>query len=139
MSDLYKFIEELCESKGVNITQMCREANVTRSALSELKQGRTETLSAQNQTKIANYFSISTDSFEKKKIVLRAEDLFYGKDRLDDMLSDDDCTKKFVPIETNRDEMINILSNFSEKEIDELINYADFIAFKRNRGQSSPD
>ncbi len=61
MSDMYSRIEELCKDRGINITQMCRDADVTRANLTELKKGRTLTLSANTLDKISAYFGVSTD------------------------------------------------------------------------------
>ena len=57
---MYKRIKELCENKGITVTQMCKELSITRSCLSELSTGRTENLSYENAKKIADYFSVST-------------------------------------------------------------------------------
>lgn len=40
---------------------MCKEASVTRALLTELKMGRTETLTAKTLSKIATYFNVSVD------------------------------------------------------------------------------
>lgn len=56
---MYKRIEALCASRGLNVTQMCKEAGVARAPLTELKMGRTAILSAKNADKIASYFDVS--------------------------------------------------------------------------------
>lgn len=61
MSDMYKRIESMCKERGVNITQMCRDAGVPRGNLSELKMGRTLALSTRTLSKIATYFGVSVD------------------------------------------------------------------------------
>lgn len=61
MNDLYNKIEALCKNKDVNITKMCREAEVVRGNLSDLKMGRTNSLSAKNLSKIAMYFNVPID------------------------------------------------------------------------------
>ena len=61
MADMHARIVELCKEKGVNITQMCREAGIPRATLSELKMGRTVTLSPKNISKITSYFGITMD------------------------------------------------------------------------------
>ena len=62
MSTLYKKIEELCKSKEVNITAMCREAGVSRASLTDLKMGRKQSLSTETLLKIAAYFAVSVDA-----------------------------------------------------------------------------
>lgn len=59
MNEMYNRIEQLCEAQGINITQMCKEAEVARAPLTELKKGRTANLSAKNAEKIASYFGVS--------------------------------------------------------------------------------
>ena len=59
MSEMYERIKELCKQKGISVSKMCSELDITRSCLSELSTGRTETLSAANTAKIAGYFGVS--------------------------------------------------------------------------------
>ncbi|MFR1214020.1 MAG: helix-turn-helix domain-containing protein [Acutalibacteraceae bacterium] len=61
MVDMYSKIEQLCKENNTNITAMCRLLDISRSTLSELKAGRTKTLSAEYTTKIASYFQVSVD------------------------------------------------------------------------------
>ncbi|HWP80357.1 MAG TPA: helix-turn-helix transcriptional regulator [Candidatus Acidoferrum sp.] len=61
MNDLYQKIEQLCQLKNINITAMCREAGVSRGNITDLKKGRSKTLSAMSLSKIANYFGVSID------------------------------------------------------------------------------
>lgn len=59
MDDMYNKIESLCKARGSNITQMCRETNISRSVLSELKSGRTKQLSAKYLPVVADYLDVS--------------------------------------------------------------------------------
>lgn len=59
MNELYKRIEALCEKKGITITTMCKEANVNRGNLSDLKTGRQSGLSKKNLEKIAAYLEVT--------------------------------------------------------------------------------
>jgi len=59
VKNMYQTIEELCRIRNTNVTAMCRELEISRSVLSELKAGRTQTLSANNAEKIAAYFGVS--------------------------------------------------------------------------------
>lgn len=61
MGNMHARIVALCKERGVNITQMCREAGVPRATLSELKMGRTISLSPKNMNKLAIYFGIPMD------------------------------------------------------------------------------
>ena len=61
MSDLYKRINDLCDEKSINITLMCKQSGANRASLTDLKQGRKQSLSAETLYKIASYFSVSVD------------------------------------------------------------------------------
>ena len=61
MEGLYHRIEGLCQLEGINMSQMCRLAGVSRGALTDLKSGRKTGLSAATLTKIAGFFGVSTD------------------------------------------------------------------------------
>lgn len=61
MVDLYNKIELLCKSKNINITTMCKNIGLSRSTMTELKQGRSKTLLSETLTKTATYFGVSVD------------------------------------------------------------------------------
>lgn len=61
MSNLYERIEDLCKVEGINITEMCRRAEVPRGNLTDLLKGRQQSLSTKNMVKIANYFNVSVE------------------------------------------------------------------------------
>lgn len=78
MVELYDRIEELCKNRGVSITQMCRDSGASRAPLTELKKGRTKTLSTDTLSKIAAYFDVSIDYLvgneQKEKPVIDSDD-----------------------------------------------------------------
>lgn len=61
MLPLYEKIEGLCHARGINVTEMCRSANVPRSALSDYKAGRKKTINLKNLGKIADFFNVTLD------------------------------------------------------------------------------
>lgn len=61
MSDLYRNIHALCEKEGIKDGTLCANIGIRRSFLSELKAGRTKSLSAEVLSKIASYFNVSVD------------------------------------------------------------------------------
>lgn len=61
MSEMYKRIETLCKKQGITITQMCKDANVSRGSLTDLKMGRSSELSTQSTIKLSEYFGVSAD------------------------------------------------------------------------------
>ena len=60
---LYSVIENLCKDKGVGVCQMCNDLGFRNSLISDLKHGRSKTLSMQSIWKIAQYFGVSVDVF----------------------------------------------------------------------------
>ncbi len=61
MGNLYENIRLICEQNGTTVTQMCKDLDITRSILSELKSGRTKTLSLDVAQKIASFFFVDVD------------------------------------------------------------------------------
>lgn len=61
MNTVYLRIEELCRKKGINITFLCSECSIPRASLSDFKNGRTKSLSADTLAKISDYFNVSVD------------------------------------------------------------------------------
>ncbi len=61
MSELFTRIEALCKSQQITITELCRKSGASRGSLSDLKQGRKQSLSAETLSKIADYFGVSVD------------------------------------------------------------------------------
>ena len=62
--NMYEKIQQLCNEKGINPAGLCKATGIPKSTLSELKQGRTKTLSTQTLSKIAQYFNVSLGYFD---------------------------------------------------------------------------
>ena len=62
MANLYENIEKLCKQRGVNVTTMCKESGSSRGSLTDLKNGRKQTLKYETLDKIASYFGTSVDA-----------------------------------------------------------------------------
>ncbi len=56
---MYDLIEELCQSKGITVTALCRDCNIPRSSLTDYKKGRIKSLSTDTLCKIADYFGVT--------------------------------------------------------------------------------
>ena len=61
MNEMYSRIEALCKERKINMTQMCRETQIPRGNLTDLKMGRTAELSTKTLGKIAIYFDVSME------------------------------------------------------------------------------
>lgn len=67
MSELYDRIETLCKEQKVSVTTVCKEAQVSRASLSDLKAGRKQRLSAETLSRLAGWFGVSVDYLLGKK------------------------------------------------------------------------
>lgn len=76
MCTLYERIIKLCDSKGVAGSRMCLDLGLSKSTLSNIKNGRVNTLSTVTAQKIASYFGVSVgyllgeEENEKKPTVI---------------------------------------------------------------------
>ena len=70
MGTLYENINALCKTKGVSGSRMCLDLGLSKSTMSDLKNGRIKGVSIPTAQKIAGYFGISVDELygdESKK------------------------------------------------------------------------
>ena len=61
MGTLYERITALCKAKGVSGSRMCLELGLSKSTMSDLKNGRIKGISIPTAQKIAGYFEITVD------------------------------------------------------------------------------
>lgn len=79
MDDLYNRLKTLCDKKGVSLARMCSEAGIPKSTPTELKMGRTKTLSSSAMIKVANYFGVTVEyiageTSQKEKVPVAVSD-----------------------------------------------------------------
>ena len=79
MGTLYDRIQSLCKSKGVSGSRMCLDLGLSKSTLSDLKNGRTKGISVATAQKIAGYFGITVDELyeeeQKEKPTVKDDEL----------------------------------------------------------------
>ena len=61
MGTLYERITALCKAKGVSGSRMCLDLGLSKSTMSDLKNGRIKGISFPTAQKIAGYFEITVD------------------------------------------------------------------------------
>ena len=61
MGTLYERITALCKAKGVSGSRMCLDLGLSKSTMSDLKNGRIKGISIPTAQKIAGYFEITVD------------------------------------------------------------------------------
>lgn len=59
--ELYERIEAMCRQHGVTITEMCRDAGISRASVSNLKHGGSRFLSSATIHKMSSYFRVPMD------------------------------------------------------------------------------
>lgn len=77
MCTLYNKITDLCKEKGVSGSRMCLDLGLSKSTMSDLKNGRIKGVSIPTAQKISGYFGITVDELygeEDKKIEPIAQD-----------------------------------------------------------------
>lgn len=87
MGTLYERIQALCKSRGVSGSRMCLDLGLSKSTLSDLKNGRTKGISVATAQKIAGYFGITVDELyeeEKEKPTVQDDGLSEKKKALMD-------------------------------------------------------
>lgn len=58
MGTMYERIAKLCSQKGITPGKLCADTGLSRGLLSDLKNGRTKSLSSKNVRIIAEYFGV---------------------------------------------------------------------------------
>ena len=109
MFNLYNKLIELCNSKGVSGSRMCVELGISKSTMTDLKNGRIKSVSVTNAQKIASYFNITVDEL-------------YGKEK-----SSPGAEEK-PPRERKYDEIISLLQALPEEKVTEAIRYLKYLA-----------
>lgn len=61
MCTLYNRITDLCKSKGVSGSRMCLDLGLSKSTLSDIKNGRKKGISTVTAQKMASYLNVSVD------------------------------------------------------------------------------
>ena len=91
MGTLYERIQELCKSKGVSGSRMCLDLGLSKSTMSDLKNGRIKGISIPTAQKIAGYFGITVDELygeedKKEKPTVQDDGLSEAKRKLIDKI-----------------------------------------------------
>lgn len=61
MFNLYENIQTLCEERNITVSAMCEAVKISKSTLSNLKNGRSATITATTAAKIAEFFGTSVN------------------------------------------------------------------------------
>lgn len=125
MSELYNLIESLCKEKGTNITAMCKAAKISRAPLTELKMGRSKTLSSATLSKIAAYFGVSVDYLLGNKEKPADQEV-------DELIKEDPFAEQLFAAYGE------VKKEFSQEDIDDIKMFMEMVA-KRKRMKKERD
>ena len=59
MSTLYEILDALCAEKGIKGGRMCTDLGISKSLMTDLKNGRKKGVNAETAQKLASYFDVS--------------------------------------------------------------------------------
>lgn len=99
MGTLYDRIQDLCKSKGVSGSRMCLDLGLSKSTMSDLKHGRTKSMSATTAQKIASYFNVSVGYLLGEEEKIKANPVGMAE-RHFEMVMDEDLSDLFEDFKT---------------------------------------
>lgn len=99
MCTLYNRIIDLCKDKGVSGSRMCLDVGISKSTLSDIKNGRKKGISTATAQKIASYFDVSVGYIlgEEEKI---SKDPVGTAERHFEIIMDEDIADIFDDFKT---------------------------------------
>ena len=128
MDDLYTKISQLCDEANINITRMCKDTGVSRGALSDLKIGRTKSLSSSTLQKIASYFNLSVDYF------LGANNTIKKTIKKED---GDSAPSSESNLSLSLQKLYDFASTLSEDQISDILDYMEFKQFQKKKKEKT--
>lgn len=94
MGTLYERIQSLCKSKGVSASRMCLDLGLSKSTMSDMKNGRTKGISVPTAQKIAGYFGITVDELYGTQEKIEADPVGTAQIHIE-MIEDIDLSELF--------------------------------------------
>ena len=122
MATLYDTIVEMCRINEINITTMCKESGASRSSLTDLKKGRSATLTADTLDKLARYFRVTID------FLLDDDDDKY------DRLGGGQWAEKKNPDPVRAEALRDVIDKISGLPPSDVQRVAEYVAFLKSRG-----
>ncbi len=89
MSTLYENIKFHCDRMGISGAKLCAEADVSKSTLTSLKNGRTKKISTENLSKMAGVLGVTVDELlgsDQKEKPTTSEGSELSKERIQMLL-----------------------------------------------------
>ena len=94
MGTLYEKIHALCKNKGVSGSRMCLDLGLSKSTMSDLKNGRIKGISVPTAQKIAGYFGITVDELYGVEEQIKADPVGLAE-RHFEIITDEDISEMF--------------------------------------------
>lgn len=128
MDDLYKWIEDQCQKKGIRVSKLCADVEIRQSVLSDLKHGRTKTLSVQTAGKLANYFSVDITELLDFANPDNASGYYDGWQDARETYAIDPDLAQYLDILKNRPEMrmlFDVSKNATKEQIEAIVRFIE--------------
>ena len=78
MCTLYERIQSLCKEKGVSGSRMCLDVGLSKSTLSDIKNGRKKGVSTATAQKIASYLDVSVGYLLGEEDIKKEQTIDFG-------------------------------------------------------------
>lgn len=128
MDDLYKWIEERCKDRGIKISKLCTDIGIRQSVLSDLKHGRTKTLSVATASKLATYFGVDIIEFLDYANEESVNDYYDGWQDARETFSISPELASYLDILKNRPEMrmlFDVSKNATKEQIEAIVRFIE--------------
>lgn len=110
MCTLYDRIQDLCKSKGVSGSRMCLDLGLSKSTLSDIKNGRKKGVSTTTAAKMASYLGVSVGYLLGEEEKINADPVGTAE-RHFEMIMDEDLSEIFEDFKNFDDTKRKIVKN----------------------------
>lgn len=128
MDDLYKWIEDKCKERGIKVSKLCSDIGIRQSVLSDLKHGRTKTLSVSTAGKLATYFGVDILEFLDYANEDSVNDYYDGWKDAQETFSITPELADYLDVLKNRPEMrmlFDVSKNATKEQIESIVHFIE--------------
>lgn len=114
--------------KGIRVSKLCADVEIRQSVLSDLKHGRTKTLSVQTAGKLANYFSVDITELLDFANPDNASGYYDGWQDARETYAIDPDLAQYLDILKNRPEMrmlFDVSKNATKEQIEAIVRFIE--------------
>ena len=119
----YEVLERLCKEHGTTPSAVCVKIGYSKATSSYWKQSH-RTPKREALDKIADYFGVSVDYLLEKDTASIRESILLGSGE-----------KQNAPTKPSRSELFAILGKLTDSELDEVLDFAEYLLLKRTQAE----